>query len=374
MHEIQRHRAHDLLRSKGLDRALFAHLDSVKWLTGYAPQVQLGGNHFAGGPALVWYEDRHFTLIVLDMDVEAAGTFGNGADETLWTYPGYAFETPTASPERLIEALDRLTASSTGGPIGIERHALPTHLYERIQERGRPIGIDRLLVPLRMVKTDHEIALLKRNFALTDLGHRTAAASIRPGVREIDVWTDVHRAINREAGHRVPLGNDCVVGYRSPNNIGGWPRDLPLHEGASLIVDLSTAFRGYWSDSCNVYYAGTPDDQQRTLRRIVQEALDFAMSLVKPGVPVREIDQRVRGFIEKAGYPAYPHHTGHGVGVSVHEEPRITPYNDTPLEPNMMIMLEPGIYLPGETGCRLEHGLLVTQDGGEVLTTHIEPV
>ena len=82
----------------------------------------------------------------------------------------------------------------------------------------------------------------------------------------------------------------------------------------------------------------------------------------------KTIDREVRAFIDAAGYPVYPHHTGHGVGVSGHEEPRIVPYNEQVLEEGMVIMLEPGIYFPGETGVRLEDALLVTRDGAELLT------
>ncbi len=371
MHETQRQRTRDLLQEEGLERAVFSHLDSVKWLTGYAPQVQLGGNHFAGGPALVWYEDGHFTLIVVDMDAEHAGAFDEEPDGTLLTYPGYAVKEPVTSPEHIAASLGDLTAR-VDGRVGVEMQTLPARLYEKVRETAEPVAIDGTLVPLRMIKTEEEIAKLRRNFELSDLGHRAAAETTRSGMREIDVWTAIHSAVNREVGIRVPLGNDCVVGYREPNNVGGWPKAFELKDDTALIVDLSTAYMGYWSDSCNVYYATEPNEKQVAIHGVIEEALDFAISLIRPGVPCNEIDRRVRGFIEEAGYPVYPHHTGHGVGVSVHEEPRITPYNDTPLEKDMVIMLEPGIYFPGETGCRLEHGLLVTANGAEVLTSHLD--
>lgn len=374
MHQIQRERTRDVLKKNDISRAVFAHLDSVKWLTGYAPQVQLGGNHFAGGPALVWYEDGHFTLIVLDADAEAAGAFGDEPDGTILPYRGYAVEEPITSAENLAETLQEiLTRSQSSSRVGVETHHLPGHLFERLGDHADIVPIDRWLAPLRMIKTPEEIAKLRRNFELTDLGHRIAAKATRPGAREIDVWMAIHDAVNREVGYRVPLGNDCVVEYRDPNNIGGWPKDYVLREDTALVVDLSTAYQGYWSDSCNVYYATEPNERQAAVRRAISETLEFAISLIRPGVRCSEIDRRVKAFVERTGYPTYSHHTGHGVGVSVHEEPRIAPYNGTRLEEDMVIMLEPATYIPGETSCRLEHGLLVTADGAEVLTTHIEP-
>ena len=104
------------------------------------------------------------------------------------------------------------------------------------------------------------------------------------------------------------------------------------------------------------------------MHQTAAKALEFAISLIKPGVMAKEVDQKVRQFISDAGYPVYPHHTGHGVGVSGHESPRIVPYCEDILTEGMVIMLEPGIYLPGETGVRLEDGLLIKAGGVELLT------
>jgi Xaa-Pro dipeptidase len=201
------------------------------------------------------------------------------------------------------------------------------------------------------------------------LGQQIAREQCLVGQREIDVWTSVHAVINREVGTPIFLGNDCIVGYRAPNNVGGLPQDFVIKDDSALIVDLSTVWGGYWSDSCGTYYPIEPTSKQKELHRYVQDALDFAISLVKPGAKAHEIDAKVREFIAKGGYPVYPHHTGHGVGASAHEHPRIVPYNDMALREGMVIMLEPGIYYPGETSVRLEDAVLVTADGAEKLTT-----
>jgi Xaa-Pro aminopeptidase len=220
-----------------------------------------------------------------------------------------------------------------------------------------------------MVKTEEELAKLKENFALTDIGHAMARQAIAVGKREIDVWIAIHEAVQQAAGRRVPLGNDCVVSNRRAN-IGGWPLDHNIEPNSSLTVDLSTVLHGYWSDSCATYYATAPTPQQAAVHKTVSEALDFAISLIRPGVVAREVDQKVRQFITDAGYPVYPHHTGHGVGVSGHEAPRIVPYSEEVLQEGMVIMLEPGIYIPGQISCRLEDGMLITTDGVEILTKH----
>src|SRR5262249_40921855 len=145
--------------------------------------------------------------------------------------------------------------------------------------------------------------------------------------REIDIWNAAHDAIHAAAGRRVPLGNDCVSGRRI-SNIGGWPEAIELEEHDSIIVDLSAVDEGYWSDSCATYFAGERTELQTKIHRVVSDALEYGISLVRPGAVCKDIDQKVRKFIADAGYPVYPHHTGHGVGVSGHESPRIVPYND----------------------------------------------
>ncbi len=373
MHAEQRQRTQDRLARAGLTRAIFTDIPSIKWLTGFNPPVQLGPNYFAGGPPLLWYNDGHFSLFVLDGQAGSVAAFGDQPDCTLYTYEGYTIQKPiTGGPNLSALLREGIGANAGSGPVGVEARGLTVYLQEVLDDLLGGAGwqpIDDWLIPLRMIKTAEEIAKLRDNFALSDLGHGVARQVIEPGLREIDIWTEIHTAIQRHAGERVPLGNDCVVGYRQ-NNIGGWPGDLVVRTHDSVIVDLSTVRYGYWSDSCATYYATKPGPQQSAAHQMIAEALAYAISLVRPGALSNEIDRKVRHFIEERGYPVYPHHTGHGVGVTGHEEPRIVPYNEVPLAAGMVIMLEPGTYVPGEWGVRLEDALLITEDGAEVLTSH----
>ena len=359
MHVEQRQKAERLLAERGVERALFAHPASVTWLSGFSLPIQVGPSPFAGGPPLVGFAGGEFTLIVTDIYDTSAVTL------PVLAYPGNTVDTPIRSASNLARLVEEFTGQA--GPSaqwGIEARHLPASL---LPASTRPI--DDWLAPLRMVKTAEELAKLRRAFALGDLAHAAARAATRAGAREIDVWVAAHGAAQQAAGQRVAFGNDCVVSYRE-NNVGGWPGDLPLREGDSLMVDLSTRVDGYWSDSCASYYAGAPSERQRAMHRTAAEALALGIRLARPGVHANEIDRQLRQFVAQAGYPVYSHHTGDGIGAMPHELPRIVPYDDTPLAPGMVLMLEPGIYFPREAAVRLEDALLVTSDGCEVLTRH----
>lgn len=366
MHAEQRARAGELLSARGVERALFASRASVLWLTGFAPPVNLGPPAFAGGPALVWYAGGDFTLIVMDSQAAQAGACGVAVVD----YPTYLVDAPIASAARLAEALGRVAAADrAAGPIGVELADLPAALAAALPAGAELTPIDGWVEPLRRRKTAEELQKLRANFELVALGHRAARAAVRPGNREIDVWNALEGAIQAAAGQRVAVGNDCTVGYRDMN-VGGWPGAYPIRPGDSFILDVSTQLHGYWADSCATYYAGPPSPEQAAMHRAAAAALELAIDLARPGAIAGEIDRAVRDAIARAGYPVYPHHTGHGVGAGPHEEPRIVPYSRLALEPGMVVMLEPGIYRPGVTAVRLEHAVLVTEGAAELLSTH----
>lgn len=371
MHQVQRDRTHDLLKEKNISRALFANPANVTWLTGFARPWRAGADLYAGGPALVWYEDGTFTLIVMDSQVAEAEEFAKQQNCQVVGYQGYSYIEQPAGADLLDKALiEQIGTSSSTSQIGVETHHLPLFLYESLSKSqvGQTdfTSIDNWLDPLRVTRTSEELDKMRENFALIKIAQEAAHDAVQVGNLELDVWYTIHQAMQQSAGQTLHLGNDCTVGRR----MGGPALAVEIMPDDSFIVDLSTQLHGYWSDSCVTYYATEPSSKQIKMHRTVAEALDLAISLARPGTIAKEIDQTVRQFIIDAGYPSYPHHTGHGIGCIAHDVPRIVPHSNEVLQKDMVIMLEPGIYYPNETGVRLEHAVLITDDGAEILTQY----
>ena len=173
--------------------------------------------------------------------------------------------------------------------------------------------------------------------------------------------------MEKEAGTRVPVLPDLISGPRMAL-VGVPPTDRRLEPGDLALADLVVRVDGYWADSCTTICLGQPTDAMRRLHDACVRTLQAGIELARPGTVAGDLDQRVRGAMREAGYE-YPHHTGHGVGVSFHEEPRIVPDATMVLEEGMVVALEPAGFGHG-IGCRTEHLMVVTASGGRVLTDY----
>ena len=368
MHEHQRDKAKTYFAAQGIDRALLASPASVTWLTGFVAPIEVGPNPFQGGPPMLWFEQGNWVLIVVKGLASAAAAFAKEPGCAVLSYEGYTIQGPLSGRTQLLEAMRSLSRNPASG-MALEASSAPNSVAALFKSDATR-AIDGWSDLFRTIKSEEELAKLRENFRLTDLGHAAASQAVKPGATEMDVYLAAHASIHRAAGERVPIGNDFVVGSRM-NNIGGWPSLKEIRSGDSFIVDISTLRYGYWSDSCRTYYADEPSREQRVMHTVVSRALDAGISLLRPGTVARDVDRAMRAVIADAGFPEYPHHGGHGVGVTGHEAPRIVPYSDEVLEAGMVVMLEPGIYLPGETSVRLENGVLITPSGPELLTNHL---
>lgn len=361
----------EYLQSQGLQAALISNPFNITWLTGYAPSIQTGLNPFEGGPGLGWYYNGELTLLLLDWEAGAAQALG----ANVVSYVGYTIEEPLFCTQRMQAALGEMLKpyASLKGTVGVEMETLPAALYATLQAalpQAMLLNLEKRLEPLRAVKTPDEIAKIRGALRLCDLAQAEIRKLIQPGVSELDLWGQVKRQVELEAGCRVPVLADLAAGART-GDVGGPPADYVLQAGDPVMLDYVPRRENYWGDNTGVWFVGEPSAEIKKIYDIVHEALQAGTEAIRPGVKARELDALMRNIIRTAGYDSYPHHSGHGMGASYHEEPRIVPYNEMRLEPGMVIALEPGIYLPGVGGVRLENAFLVMPDGCEVLTKHL---
>jgi Xaa-Pro dipeptidase len=359
------------LRGHGFTAALLSNPWTVAWLTGYAPPIQTGPSPFEGGPALAWWAGGELTLIASDAEAGAARAAGAEVCE----YAGYTVDEPLDVVARQAAILREVLAGWDGrrAAVAVELRFLPAALAGILHDSlsGATLRpVDGQLEPLRAVKTPEEIIKLRAALALCDQSQANVRMLLQPGVSEIALWGELKAGLEVQAGGRLPMLADMVAGVRT-GEMGGLPGAYVLQEGDPVIADIVPRLDGYWGDICGTHFVGAPPAEMAKIRGIVHDALRRGMDAVRPGVVARDLDAMLRGVISASGYPVYPHHTGHGVGVSFHEEPRLVPYNDMALAPGMVVAIEPGIYLPGVGGVRLENVVLVTQDGCEVLTRHL---
>jgi Xaa-Pro aminopeptidase len=223
---------------------------------------------------------------------------------------------------------------------------------------------------LRMRKSAAEVAALREAAAAVDGVHARMAEWLRPGRTEVEVAVDIGAAI-RESGHSTV---DFAIVASGPN--GASPHHdtsaRTIEPGDPVVVDIGgTMPSGYCSDSTRTYVAGGPPPSDfLAFYAVLVEAQRGAVAAVRPGVPAQDIDAAARDLLATAGYGAYfLHRTGHGIGLDGHEDPYIVAGNELPLEPGMAFSVEPGVYVAGRHGARIEDIVVCTADGVERLNT-----
>ena len=348
------------LERESLDAVLLTAPASVDWASGHEISIETGHNPFAGGPNVLLVERDRATLLHPDCEAPDCAAL----QLTGLAYASYTPDDSFAPSRHYRETFKELIAGQAN--LGVELNTLPADLADLF---GAAQRVDGQLDPLRMVKTPRELAAIRRSLDLCDHAQAILPGIVRPGRSEMEMWGELRTALEARAGCRLPFICDFVSGPRT-GDIGGPPNNRQIVAGEWILADIVPRLGNYWGDICNVIPVGEPTARYRELKKIASDALDFATSLIKPGAIAGEIDRQVRDFISRAGYPPYPHHTGHGLGVCYHEAPRIVTGDNTPLAENMVIALEPGVYFPGECGVRMEDIMRVTATGAEVLTKH----
>lgn len=246
-------------------------------------------------------------------------------------------------------------------------------LQERLPDRAW-LPASRITRELRMVKSGAEVTALRAAGAAIDRVHRRVPQLLRPGRRESEVGRDIAAAIVEEGHDDVAF----VIVASGPN--GASPHhetgERTIVDGDAVVVDIGGFVDGYASDCTRNYIVGTAPDGYHDAHAALEAAQEAACRAVRPGVSAESVDAAARDVLDAAGFGShFIHRTGHGIGLEVHEEPYIVAGNPLPLRPGMTFSVEPGVYLAGRFGMRIEDIVMVTDDGFERLnTTSREPV
>jgi Xaa-Pro aminopeptidase/Xaa-Pro dipeptidase len=230
------------------------------------------------------------------------------------------------------------------------------------------VPLSGLVEELRMVKEPAEIALVREAVRLVDAVFARCLAALRPGVRERDWALELEFALRRAGAERAAFEFIVASGWRAalPHGVASEKEIAP---GELVVIDCGAVVGGYHSDFTRTVAVGAASPWQREVYRAVRAAQQAAVAAIKPGVPAGEIDRVARSVLAEYGYGEFfTHSTGHGLGLAIHEEPRLAEGVETLLAPGMVVTVEPGVYLPGQGGVRIEDVVVVTPEGAEVLT------
>lgn len=340
----------------------------------------LDGLVIAPGPDLAYFADylpvattERLTLLVIPAE-----------GEPVMLVPalerGGAAETRAADAIRLVDWRDgedeyvpAAALLRPEGRYGISDAAWAMHLLG-LQEKlpsARFGPLSRLLPMLRAVKTADEIDRLAAAGAAADATFEDVLALPFAGRTELQLAAELDRLL-REHGHTqvdftiVAAGPDGADPHHAPG-------DRTIHDGEMVVLDFGGLLEGYGSDTTRTVHVGEPTDDEHEVYEVVKQAQQAAFEAVAVGVPCQEIDRVARRVIADAGYGEFfIHRVGHGIGVTTHEPPYLVEGEEHPIEAGMCFSIEPGIYLPGRFGVRIEDIVVADEEGGHRLnnTSH----
>lgn len=335
------------------------YFTSIQWSGGerlFACLIPAKGEPFFVCPA--FEEDRAREQIAL-------GPFAGTADVRTW----HEHESPY---QRVAEGLrDR---GITTGRLGVEE-TVDFVFSDGVRRAARGVEIvsgTPVTAGCRMIKDAHELELMRLASTVTLRAYEAAYRSLKEGMTQTDfarLVADAHRQQGFEGGAGVQVGEFSALPHGSIT-------PQTVREGTILLIDGGCNIAGYQSDLSRTFVLGKPTDKMQRVFEIERKAQDAALAAARPGVPCEAVDAAARKVIVDAGYgPDYKyftHRVGHGLGMDWHEWPYLVRGNTLPLAPGMTFSDEPGIYLRGEFGVRLEDDMVITEDGAQLFTPQSE--
>ena len=343
---VGKERIREVLRKKDLEGILIFSAENIRYLTGFTGT-------------------EGFLLAVGDENILMVdGRYIIQAQEE-------AKECRILLLEKGIEGVAAYISSLGLKQVGFEAEGVSVALFDKLRHRMRevelvPVGEE--LERLRGVKTKEEIFWIKGAIKIAEGAWEKILEMVKPGTREDELALEFEYMMKKRGSEGIAFDLIVASGPRSalPH---ARPSSRKLEVGDLVLFDFGSRYRGYSSDETCTLILGSATQQQKRIYQIVKEAHDKALERVKPGVRLAEIDAAARRHISEAGHGKhFGHGTGHGVGMAVHEWPVVGKDSQDIAEEGMVFTIEPGIYIPGWGGIRIEDMVLVTSGGCEILT------
>ncbi|MBP2663938.1 MAG: ypdF [Firmicutes bacterium] len=272
----------------------------------------------------------------------------------------------TAMFDKLADTVKKLEAVR----IGFESDFITWDTYHKLATclsmvELRPVNLDAL----RVIKDQAELSLLHQAVEIADVAFNHVVTIIRPGITELEIALELEYQMRKLGSEKPAFDTIVASGYRGALPHGQASAKI-IEVGDFITMDFGAVYQGYHSDMTRTVVAGKATSKQHEIYNIVQAAQLAGIKAVAAGKTGKEIDQVARKIIADAGYGEYfGHALGHGVGLAIHEEPRLSTINDSELASGMVVSVEPGIYLPEWGGVRIEDLVVVSAAGCTVLTT-----
>jgi Xaa-Pro aminopeptidase len=336
------------LREKGTLPYLVTDLVNIRYLTG-----------FTGSYAyLVIGRDRSFFISDSRYEEYARSILPKSVQFTL-------------QKTDFLDALKGVMKLSGAKELFLEEHSTPFSTFRALKENLRGVklspGGDEVN-QVRMIKDEDEISLLRQAAKVTDACVTHLRKIIRPGDGEWDIAVEIEHFYRRHGCRKSSF--DCIIasgpGSSMPHYVTSM--DKKVISGEVMLIDMGCEYQGYNSDLTRTMFIHSIDPALERIYQVVLEAQEAAVRAVRPGITVEKLDSVARDIISGAGFGEhFGHSLGHGIGMEVHELPAIKK-GELKLKKNMVITIEPGIYIPGTGGVRIEDMVLVTAKGSEILT------
>jgi len=334
------------LESLGVDLYLEVYLPNIRYLTG-----------FSGSNAFLFVGDS-LSLFVSDSRYEEQSK-GEVRDAEIFIYSTDVFECKERLPKKRLR-------------LGIPEEHITCSFYKRLQEKLEDFEIVLVSDPVkefRIRKDEDEIEKIKGAQSITDRIFTEILDIVEPGMTELDLAAEIEYRMKKFGAEKPSFETIVASGPHSalPH---AKPRDVVIENETVLLMDFGNYYRGYASDMTRTVWVGkNPDREFVKIYDTVRRAQEKAEKEARPGMTGEEIDRIARDVIEGAGYGRYfGHSLGHGVGIEVHELPRISKTGKDPVLPGTVFTVEPGIYIPGFGGVRIEDLVVMTDHGVEILT------